>query len=361
MEAALADLVAGRAVVIVDPPVASSERADAYPGYNEGYVAVAAEHCTAEVITFMATKARGLICVCLTAARCADLGLRSMTPRNENPSGADYQVAIEAREGITTGISAADRAHTVAVAIDPKRGARDIVQPGHIFPLRGRPGGVLERRGQAEAIVDLTRMAGLNPSGVICGIMNDSGAMASPEELEGYCAEHGLQLVSVADIVDYRLNEERTVERTGAVDVEIRGARCTAVAYRERPSAVQHLAVAKRVEPGSADVPLRICRGWIPGDVFGAGRGARDDRLRPALDALATEPRALVIYLAAAPVDLGDALRGVSADVEQDARTIRQILGDLGVTSVRVPDGNGDARALASAGIPVTPVRLRRA
>src|SRR3954469_4694823 len=168
VDEAIEEIRAGRMVVVFDDPDRE----------NEGDLVVAAEFATDEAVNFMATHARGLICLCLTAERCEELGLPPMTQRNEARLGTAFTNSVEAREGVTTGISAADRAHTIAVAIDPKSAPRDLVQPGHIFPLKAKSGGVLERTGQTEAAVDLARLAGLNPSGVICEVMNDDGTMA---------------------------------------------------------------------------------------------------------------------------------------------------------------------------------------
>jgi 3,4-dihydroxy 2-butanone 4-phosphate synthase/GTP cyclohydrolase II len=319
--AAVEDVRNGRPVVIVDPPIPGAE--SSYPGYDEGYVAVAAEHCGADTIAFMATHACGLICLCLTGERCDELQLTPMARRNEHPSGAAYQISIEARHGTSTGISAADRALTVAVAIDPERGPADLVSPGHLLPLRGRPGGVLERAGQAEAIIDLARLAGRTAAGVICGVMNDSGAMATPTELEAYCRGHGFRLVSVADIVAHRLAEERGVARTGALEVEVAGARRNAVTFLERPSGAQHLALVGDLGAGEpARVTVHRCHplGGHP--------------LAAALEELARDPQAVLVCLDAAVPDLGLALAEGSTR-EDGAGIVAEILADLGVTSVR--------------------------
>ena len=183
IEEAIEDIREGRFVVVVDDPDRE----------NEGDLVIAAQFATPETINFMATHARGLICLCLTTERADQLGLRPMTDRNEAPLGTAFTVSIEAREGVTTGISAADRSHTIQVAIAPDAKPDDLVQPGHVFPLRAKPGGVLERIGQTEAAVDLARLAGLNPSGVVCEIMNDDGTMARVPDLVPYCERHGLE------------------------------------------------------------------------------------------------------------------------------------------------------------------------
>src|SRR5581483_2553953 len=180
---------------------------------NEGDLTMAAQFVTPEAINFMAKEGRGLICLALTPERCDELGLDLMAAKNESAFETAFTIAIEARTGITTGISAADRARTIQVAIDPASSPRELVQPGHVFPLKAKPGGVLERVGQTEAAVDLARLAGLNASGVICEIMNDDGTMARVKDLESYCERHGLRMVTVADLVEYRRRHEKLVER----------------------------------------------------------------------------------------------------------------------------------------------------
>src|SRR4029079_9013013 len=192
IEEAIEEIRAGRMVVVVDSPDRE----------NEGDLCMAAEYVNADAINFMATHGRGLICLTLTPERCDELGLRLMVSHNQTPYQTAFTVSIEAREGIETGISAHDRARTVRVAADPDMGPRDIVQPGHVFPLRARPGGVLERTGQTEAAVDLARLAGLTPAGVVCEIMNDDGTMARVPDLVPYCERHGLKMVTVADLVE---------------------------------------------------------------------------------------------------------------------------------------------------------------
>src|SRR4051794_28345899 len=186
---------------------------DAEDRENEGDLTMAAQFITPDAINFMATHGRGLICLTLTGERCDELGLDLMAAKNESAFETAFTVSIEAREGVTTGISAHDRAHTIQVAIDPRSQPRDLVQPGHIFPLKAKPGGVLERTGQTEAAVDLARLAGLNPSGVICEIMNDDGTMARVPDLVPYCKRHGLKMITVADLIAYRRRNDKLVER----------------------------------------------------------------------------------------------------------------------------------------------------
>jgi 3,4-dihydroxy 2-butanone 4-phosphate synthase/GTP cyclohydrolase II len=200
---ALCELRAGRFVVVVD----DEDRE------NEGDLVMAGEKVTPAAINFMAREGRGLICLALTTERCEELSLPLMVSENSSRFGTAFTVSIEAREGVATGISAADRAHTVLTAINPSNTAADLARPGHIFPLRARPGGVFERQGQTEASVDLARLAGLNPSAVICEIMNEDGTMARVPDLIGVCEKHGIVMVSVADLIRYRLLTDRSLAR----------------------------------------------------------------------------------------------------------------------------------------------------
>ena len=213
VELAISDLKAGRMVILVD----DEDRE------NEGDIVIAAEKVTPEAINFMATHARGLICLSLTAAQVDRLGLSMMATNNKSAYETAFTVSIEAREGVTTGISAADRAHTTRVAIDPAVTARDIVTPGHVFPLQARDGGVLERVGQTEGSVDLARMAGLNPAGVICEIMNEDGTMARLTDLETFGKKHKIRIGAVADLIKYRMRTERVVQRDADGRLDIPG------------------------------------------------------------------------------------------------------------------------------------------
>jgi len=213
VELAIADLKAGRMVILVD----DEDRE------NEGDIVIAAEKVTPEAINFMAVHARGLICLSLTSAQVERLGLTMMATNNKSAYETAFTVSIEAREGVTTGISAADRAHTTLVAIDPGVTPRDIVTPGHVFPLQARDGGVLERVGQTEGSVDLARMAGLTPAGVICEIMNNDGTMARLPDLEVFGRKHNIRIVAVADLIKYRMRKERVVQRESHGTLEIPG------------------------------------------------------------------------------------------------------------------------------------------
>src|SRR5947208_7580857 len=235
---------------------------------NEGDLPIAAQFATPDAINFMATHARGLICLCLTEERADERGLRPMTEHNEAPLGTAFTVSIEAREGVTTGISAADRRRTIQVAIHPESTALDLVQPGHVFPLRARPGGVLERIGQTEAAVDLARLAGLTPSGVVCEVMNDDGTMARVKDLVPYCERHGLKMITVADLVEYRRRTEKLVEREVEVQLPTAYGDFRGVAYRSLVDGKHHLALVKGEVDGHDDVLVRVHSECLTGDVF---------------------------------------------------------------------------------------------
>src|SRR4051794_31934166 len=238
------EIRAGRFVVVVDDPDRE----------NEGDLVIASQFATPETINFMATHGRGLICLCLTEERADKVGLRLMTEHNEAPLGTAFTITFEAREGVTTGISAADRAHTIQVAIASEARPMDLVSPGHMHGLRARPGGVLERIGQTEAAVDLARLAGLNPSGVVCEIMNDDGTMARVPDLVPYCERHGLKMVTVADLVEYRRRHEKLVERRSSVRLPTRYGEFAAVAFREKLTSKTHVALVLGDVDGAENV-----------------------------------------------------------------------------------------------------------
>src|SRR6476660_5720757 len=257
VEQAIEEIREGRMVVVVD----DEDRE------NEGDLTIAAQFATPEAINFMATHARGLVCLCLTEERADELALRPMTEHNETPLGTAFTVSVEAREGVTTGISAADRSRTIQVAIHPDSTPHDLVQPGHVFPLRAKPGGVLERIGQTEAAVDLARLAGLTPAGVVCEIMNDDGTMARVDDLVPYCERHGLKMVTVADLVEYRRRHEKLVERGAAVRLPTEYGEFTTIAFRDKLSGKRHLALVKSEVEGEENVFVRVHSECIIGDV----------------------------------------------------------------------------------------------
>src|SRR2546430_16384998 len=235
IEEAIEEVRDGRFVVVVDDPDRE----------NEGDLVFVTDSATPETVNFMATHGRGLICLCLTEERADRVGLRPMTERNEAPLGTAFTVTFEAREGVTTGISAADRSRTIQVAVSPDATPADLVSPGHMHGLRARPGGVLERIGQTEAAVDLARIAGLNPSGVVCEIMNDDGTMARVKDLIPYCERHGLKMVTVGDLIRYRRRTEKLVERVAEATLPTEHGEFRVVGYRALLDEKHHVALVK--------------------------------------------------------------------------------------------------------------------
>ena len=277
----------GRFVIIVD----DEDRE------NEGDLAVAAEKVTPEAINFMARFGRGLICVALTEKRCDELGLPLMVEDNTTPFGTAFTVSIEARGKITTGISAADRAATIRTAIDPATRPGDLLRPGHVFPLRARTGGVLKRAGQTEASVDLARFAGLTPAGVICEIMNDDGTMARVPDLKVFAERHGLLMITVADLIRYRLQHESLVRRIASPRLPTAWGEFRVHGYRSDVTGEEHLAlVMGEVDP---DVPIlvRVHSQCLTGDIFGSERCDCGAQLHQALERIHEEGRGVVLYL----------------------------------------------------------------
>jgi 3,4-dihydroxy 2-butanone 4-phosphate synthase / GTP cyclohydrolase II len=343
---AVAEIKAGRMVVVVD----DEDRE------NEGDLTLAAEFVTSEAINFMAKYGRGLICLTLTEERADYLRLGPMTQENTSRFGTAFTESVEAREGVTTGISAADRAHTIQVAIDSGSTAQDLARPGHVFPLRARKGGVLVRAGQTEASVDLARMAGLIPAGVICEIMNDDGTMARVPDLVGFCKTHGLKMVTVADLIRYRLQNERYIHRVAESVMPTVHGDFRVIAYEsEVDGGESHVALVYGDVTGNEPVTVRVHTHCLAGDVFGTTLCDCRARVEESLRMIAATGRGALVYLhngsAGFGVDKGVAPARVVFHREQRAkegceerahRTLRQvglggqILSDLGIHKIRL-------------------------
>ncbi len=303
---------------------------------NEGDLVIPAQMATPDAINFMATHGRGLICLALTQNRINDLELRPMSQTNTSRHETAFTESIEAKEGVTTGISASDRAHTVAVAIDASKGADDIGSPGHVFPLASRDGGVLVRAGHTEASVDIARLSGLNPAGVICEIMNDDGTMARMPDLVAFAQKHGLKIATIADLIAYRLRHDRIVKADVETNFDtIGGGSFRTIVYRNTAEGTEHLALVKGDVNIDEPVLIRMHSFNIFDDIYSAEKTLE---LHRAMDTIAKEGRgAIVMIRSASRTVLSDRVRQHLETNERPAPQLRefgvgaQILSDLGV------------------------------
>ena len=312
---------------------------------NEGDLVIPAEKCTAAAINFMATHGRGLICLTLTGERIDQLGLPLMASKNSSRHETAFTVSIEAREGVDTGISAKDRALTVAVAIDPTKGKADLATPGHVFPLRARDGGVLVRAGHTEAAVDVSRLAGLDPSGVICEVMNDDGTMARLPDLIAFGQKHGLKIGTISDLIAYRRRHDNMIKERATKRIHsIYGGDWLMRVFTDEAHGYEHIVLSKGDLSGDAPVLVRIHQLNPLEDVLGIG-GTHVGDLQGAMKVIAAEGRGVVVLLR-------DTTMKVVLDGEVSPQTLRlyglgaQILSSLGLTNITLVSNSAAPRVV---------------